>query len=696
MPSHGECREKCCILCLSKATASFTDSLKNLIIKHARPNLAVLLEDIRMPTGLCQLCRLTLQQLEKEGKSKSPLRLFEVDKLLISKRRSDSSFDLVKEDSTTCTCLVCRIAKSRGTLSKDLADEIAKVKRGRPKTAEEKGEICPKCLTEKRRGRPHPCNNSAMLQNLDKRLPQKSKEQFTSHQLKKLAESSNSSAGGPSTVMVSTGGPKLPVTVGNIEKAKKNLQFSHTDMNRIQSDLNLSDNQAEKLARDMRVVGGRDIIQPNLRGATAQVHRSLDTFFDIKTVSFEISKNEETKMYDREERTSVVCNDTPGLIKHLISERGLNPAITLTKFTLDGGKGMFKVCMNLIEDHLVLESPIKKRSRYSDGLEPGRAKPGGVLQSLIIGLFPQIPETYNNLKTIYDLLDLNKVEHVVSGDFKVLNILAGLQPCSSKHPCVYCTWEADKDVSQVCPLRSLGSIREKNMLWESWSQEQRLRGREPDRGKLKDFDNCEHRPVFSDCDDTLLLDKCPPPQLHIFLGVTNLLVKHLIQTWPTANEWPERLCLEREAQFGGTYNGNSCKKLLNNLAVLRDLKPPRYVKHYLNILDTLKSIVSGCFGSKLSQTYLQDIEQFRHEFELLRDEKGQLLKKTPKVQHLIIHVPQFCQKNGIGLGVFSEQVVESMHSAFDKVWKNYEVPLKHEHFGKRLFRASMKLNTSHV
>ena len=147
MPSHGECREKCCILCLSKANASLTDSLKCLIFKHARPNLAVLLEDIRMPTGLCQSCRLTLQQLEKDGKSKSPLRLFDVDKLLISKRRSDSSFDLVKEDSTTCTCLVCRIAKSRGLLSKELSSEIAKIKRGRPKESEDQAEVCPKCLT---------------------------------------------------------------------------------------------------------------------------------------------------------------------------------------------------------------------------------------------------------------------------------------------------------------------------------------------------------------------------------------------------------------------------------------------------------------------------------------------------------------------------------------------------------------------
>ena len=72
---------------MSRANASFTDSLKNLIIKHDRPNLVFLLEDMRMPTGLFQSCWLKLQLLEKEGKSKSPLQLFEVDRLLIKEVR---------------------------------------------------------------------------------------------------------------------------------------------------------------------------------------------------------------------------------------------------------------------------------------------------------------------------------------------------------------------------------------------------------------------------------------------------------------------------------------------------------------------------------------------------------------------------------------------------------------------------------
>ena len=696
MISHGESRDKVCIVCLGRAHLTITDTLIDLVKRHARPNLDTLLKDIRLPKGLCQTCRLTIQDLEKGGQNKRQLRLFDVEKLLPSVRRSEDA--LVTESSTSCSCLVCRVAKSRGLFSHELSKEIAKFRVGRPRESEEisETESCTKCFGEKRRGVSHVCIKSAVLDNLEKRLSPKTKEQFASRQIKKKAEAEASFSGDSANqIKLSTLGKQLPVTIGSIDKAKKNLQFSADDMSQIQNNLSLSDNQTLKLARGFRSKAGRSIIESNLRESMAESHRSLDTFFDVKNMTFETDFNPETRSYNKEQRPSIVCNDTQGLITHLTEKRGIDPAITLTKITMDGGKGQFKVCLNLIEDHLVTRSPIKKRLRYSDGIQPERAKQGGVLQSIIIGLFPEIPETYHNLQLIYETLELNAVEHIVSADLKVLNLLCGLQPCSSKHPCCFCTWEAGDDSKKTYPLRTMGMIRAQNERWESWSEAERKKGKQPDRSKLKEFDNCEHRPIFEDPDDTLVLDKCPPPQLHIFLGVVNHIIRFLMRVWPQAEEWPKKLCLEREAQFGGTFNGNSCRKLLNNLKVLKELQPPRGVKHYINILDTLNRIVSGCFGSRLSPSFRDDIKQFDVEFKSLVDELGQPVKKTPKVQNLIIHVPQFCQKTGVGLGVFSEQVVEAQHSEFHKTWKNFMVPLGHAKYGQRLFRAVMKVNTSH-
>ena len=684
---------KACIVCLGKATNIINSTLADTLKKHARPNLDTLLKDFRLPKGLCHSCRITLQELDRKGETKRQLRLFDVVKLLPTSRRSDGS-SVVSEESINCQCLVCRVVKSKGHLSHELSREITKLAKGRPRVSDTgpEADVCGGCFGEKVKGKTHACNKTSRLDNLQQRLSPRSREQFASRQLKEIVGQGSEASG--AGVQLSTGGRKLNVAVG-VDSAKRALQFTTEDMSHLQNNLNLSDNQTLKLARGLRSKGGRGIIEPNLRDSMGEVHRSLDTFFDSRVMTFETDRNEDTKTYDKAERPAVVCNDTKGLVQYLMNKRNLDPIITLTKITWDGGKGQFKVCLNLIEDYLVTHSPIKKRSRYADGIQPDRAEQGGVLQSIIIGIFPDIPETYNNIKLIYDTLELGCVEHVASGDFKVLNILSGLQPCSSKHPCCYCTWSSDGKTTQDFPLRTMGMIRTQNQLWESYCESQRQRGKQPDRTKLKSYQNCEHRPVFEDSDDTLILDKCPPPQLHILLGVFNQIFKFMADVWPAANEWPAKLCLEKEAQFGGTFNGNSCRKLLKNLHLLKNLRPPRGAKHYLNILETLNKIVAGCFGSKLSESYKRDIKQFDSEYGLLMDKSGQPLKKTPKVQHLIIHVPQFCQKTGIGLGVFSEQVVESMHSKFDKVWKNFSVPLGHASYGQKLFRATMRLNTSH-
>ena len=48
-----------------------------------------------------------------------------------------------------------------------------------------------------------------------------------------------------------------------------------------------------------------------------------------------------------------------------------------------------------------------------------------------------VPETYNNIKFLYDQLQLDNIEHKLSEDPKLVNMTAGVGSSSSKFPCPY-------------------------------------------------------------------------------------------------------------------------------------------------------------------------------------------------------------------------------------------------------------------
>ena len=61
------------------------------------------------------------------------------------------------------------------------------------------------------------------------------------------------------------------------------------------------------------------------------------------------------------------------------------------------------------------------------------------------------------------------------------------------------------------------------------------------------------------------------------------------------------------------------------------------------------------------------------------------------------HLEEYLEMEGMGMGLFSEQTGESLHSDFKKHWlhyqvKNSEVPS----YAENLLRATVAYNSSHV
>ena len=109
-------------------------------------------------------------------------------------------------------------------------------------------------------------------------------------------------------------------------------------------------------------------------------------------------------------------------------------------------------------------------------------------------------------------------------------------------------------------------------------------------------------------------------------------------------------------------------------------------------LDAFNKVRKSCFGQTCSATYKADIEDFAYAWLDLR---------TPiivKVHCVCVHVPQFLELHpGKGLGWWSEQATEHMHSDFENFYCRckYYRNVDHPEFHKSFLKANIAYNSLH-
>ena len=131
--------------------------------------------------------------------------------------------------------------------------------------------------------------------------------------------------------------------------------------------------------------------------------------------------------------------------------------------------------------------------------------------------------------------------------------------------------------------------------------------------------------------------------------------------WPDAPLWLKRSNVQQSSYHGGTLQGNSCKRLLEKLDILESMCPLECLP-FLAALKAFKEVVASCFGLTLKPDYIEEIRSFRSRYLDLE------INVTPKVHAVFFHITEFCEKHGVGLGIYSEQASESVHAHFKKIW----------------------------
>ena len=212
--------------------------------------------------------------------------------------------------------------------------------------------------------------------------------------------------------------------------------------------------------------------------------------------------------------------------------------------------------------------------------------------------------------------------------------------------------------------------------------------------------------VHQTTDNTILtLDLVPPMELHLMLGVVNDLYDHLDKQLGenhcpiTANDWSAPLGLKRLHYHGGQFNGYQCKTLLSNTKTLKEILLEAGVysigEPVLQVLEQFNRVKKSCFGGELNADYHVQIEKFADLYLAL----GKSV--TPKVHAIFLHVPQFLNYNKNlqkGLGYWSEQASETVHTDFDSLWigSSYKRAITHKSYNSQLLKCVIAYNSKHL
>ena len=163
----------------------------------------------------------------------------------------------------------------------------------------------------------------------------------------------------------------------------------------------------------------------------------------------------------------------------------------------------------------------------------------------------------------------------------------------------------------------------------------------------------------------------------------------LERLWADAKDWSNQCHVAKDPHNGGTFDGNSCRKLLKSCDLL-DAICPLNCKPLVRCFRSFNVVVSSCFGQDLHPSYKEDIKMFRQDYLDLN------INMTPKVHAVIFHIVEFCERVDTGLGRFSEQASESVHHNFKTTWQRFKVLDCHPDYGQRLLRAVNSFNTDHI
>lgn len=316
----------------------------------------------------------------------------------------------------------------------------------------------------------------------------------------------------------------------------------------------------KKFAVYIRKNAGRKSIPANFSEQVLKNAKTLAEFYKFDVQDFDIEKKEV-----QEKRPVVWCNSEE-ILDEIIQRRN-SVGNFIIKVMADGGKGFFKVCMCIILEYYV------SHQNLDDENAEKRLKPDkmtSVHKLIMLCIVPNIKESYDNVKKLFELIKINDIPFKFVADFKLLLIINRQQTARATFPCPYCfvslqtlktrsELENHEQEDQEIEFKTYGDLRKD---YEAFT----LLG-----GNALLAMTCHstvNAPLFQEPDDMPVIEKCVVPELHVMQGIVNhIFWKGLVPLLgrEKALIWPRHLKLISKSYHGDSFEGNACRKMLKNL-----------------------------------------------------------------------------------------------------------------------------------
>ena len=687
------------------------------------------------PLGICNSCWVNLSKASCSDDIKLP-EMPNYEDIVLSKETRGSS---------TCNCFICLVARDKtrqpeikprksgvfndisvhhGLYGASSSNKLPSTRTDIDKKSFVK--ICPDCKQEVGRGISHSCTVASSSQNvvdLALDLPTKQQEQVISSLIATKAKEKEGHTRNVSLTL-STKGATTSVLVNPTEKG--NVFFSNENLDNLQTSLGLSNIKVKKVCNWIRTHTGRKSISAYYRKHVSERGKLLKDIYNVQIQTFKDNKGNDLQRH-------VVWADAAELVEAVCNERSFAGPVVV-KAMADGGQGFLKICLTILphnydpdldraptdkeleilepdfavaEEAENLDSPKKKRSRYTEGGTLQKGKLTGVQRLIMLCIVPDIPETHFNMKVLFQLTNLNSVKYILVSDFKLLLIVLGLQTATAMFPCPYCFIRLDEmrnvsSMEQSLSEESVDAPRDRTFGKLKESHQKFTDVYNGNKRKAKLADSTVNPSLIEEDDDLRVLDKCPPGELHLLQGFTNHLFFHGLVPLlgrDKAMKWPLALNVVSQSYHGEVFEGNAARKLIKNSDLLQSPEvmndiDPLAVQPYISAFKAMDALVSSCFGTHKVKGNVSELVE-----KLTRTYLGLHISITLKMHVIFEHlVPCLLNLGGEGLGLYSEQAGESIHRQFLKHhWEKYKINLlDHPNYGEALFNSVVEFSSRHL
>lgn len=735
--SHDENRKKVCAPCGKKITCGkkkleyflISERHLNLIKKYSNPDYNLC--NSNFPVSICDSCRRTLNSYDNNDTTRPLPKMPNYEDVLLPKA--------TRSTQDTCNCYICLTGRFKGHAktitgrgairsletvidnSNGLngASKIDKL----PCKLKIKQEIstmnvCKICFQEVRRGKVHPCGSaSAARDNCQQivvsKLPQKQQEQVATYIInRKIEPRANSRTN--VDLELSTLGLKSRIIINPATSSQ--VTFSSDMLHNFQDNIGASQKQMKQVTNLLRSSAGKKSVPAYFSKHTSDRSKLLEDVYYNSMLNFDIEGSKP------KEQRPVIWANASELLDAVVEKRNIIGNVVV-KIMADGGQGFFKICMTILpegyfcdENYEVLE---KKRKLYAEGGSVGvKPKLGSVNRLLMLCTVPDIKESYDNVKLLFDLVKINDISFKFVCDFKLLLIINGQQTATSSHPCPFCfvSLKTLRNCQQLDDMQHASDWNEQDSNSEIDNGDHPLRlktygdlkidySRFLSAGNTKQFAKEYHSvinpPLFSENDERLVIEKCIIPELHILQGFTNhLFWKGLVPLLgrEKALVWPLKLKVISKNYHGEVFEGNACRKLIKNADKLNDEAIYGHVGYFkivpfIHAFKEMNKLVECCFSRGPVHS---DVEKRVSEVRKAFLATG--VSETLKMHVLTRHLTD-CLKflSGFGLGDWSEQAGESVHREFLKFWNRYKINIvKDSAYPDKLKKAVVAFSSQHI